>query len=78
MAAANGSANGKAEVNGILKHDADKGAPVHTFDPASSPSEKASSAGKARDQLKSVKESEDVGGKGAFGMLQCQESASHL
>jgi hypothetical protein len=44
-----------ALVDNIVKQDAAKGnAPVHTFDPDSSPQEKASAAGKARDKLKPV------------------------
>ncbi|KAG5353458.1 hypothetical protein C0989_006615 [Termitomyces sp. Mn162] len=45
---------GQAEVNGIIKRDADAGVPVHTFDPSASPEEKGAAAGKDRDQLKSV------------------------
>jgi hypothetical protein len=53
--------NGLAGPNGILQHDADKGrVAVHSFDPAASPAEKGAAAGKARDQLKSVKEQESV------------------
>ncbi|KAG6814026.1 hypothetical protein H0H92_003876 [Tricholoma furcatifolium] len=44
----------QAEVVGTLKQDADKGVPVHTFDPSAPPQEKGAEAGKARDQLKSV------------------------
>ncbi|KAG6910551.1 hypothetical protein DXG01_009501 [Tephrocybe rancida] len=45
---------GQAEVNGLLKQDADAGARVHTFDPSASPEEKGAAAGKGRDQLKSI------------------------
>jgi len=50
--------NGQSQVNSILQHDADKGAAVHSFDPAASPAEKGAAAGKARAQLKSAKPSD--------------------
>ncbi|TFY64762.1 hypothetical protein EVG20_g5845 [Dentipellis fragilis] len=54
----NGTAShAQAEVATILQQDAAKSnAPVHTFDPDSTPQEKAASAGKGRDQLKSKSE----------------------
>lgn len=48
------ASTGPSELDNILKHDADKGATVHSFDPAASPAEKGAAAGKSRDQLKSV------------------------
>jgi hypothetical protein len=58
MATSNGI-NGSAQdsINELLQADAKGHAPVHTFDPDASPSEKAAAAGKARDQLKSVTDS---------------------
>ncbi|KAG9088467.1 hypothetical protein FS749_002138 [Ceratobasidium sp. UAMH 11750] len=47
-----------AELNGIQKQDAAKGAIVHTFDPNMSPAEKAAAAGKARTELQSNKAQE--------------------
>lgn len=65
--ATNGPSNGQAEVNNIMKQDADKGrVAVHSFDPAASPAEKGAAAGKARDQLKSAKTQESTGGQGMF------------
>lgn len=49
--------NGQAALDAALKKDADKGAAVHSFDPEASPAQKGAAAGKARDQLKSVKAS---------------------
>ncbi|KAG8709183.1 hypothetical protein FRC08_018492 [Ceratobasidium sp. 394] len=56
MAAASTLAH--AELNGIQKQDAAKGAVVHTFDPNMSPAEKAAAAGKARTELQSNKAQE--------------------
>ncbi|KAG5648236.1 hypothetical protein DXG03_006194 [Asterophora parasitica] len=57
------ASSGEAEVNGILKHDADKGVPVHSFDPSAPPREKGAAAGKGQDKLKSVNESAGAGEK---------------
>ncbi|KAG6866873.1 hypothetical protein C0991_008810 [Blastosporella zonata] len=54
---------GQAEVNGLLKRDEDKGAAVHTFDPAASPEEKGAAAGKGRDKLKSINGNGGHGGQ---------------
>lgn len=62
----NGSAAANAELNGIVKQDAAKGVAVHTFDPEATPQEKASAAGKGRDQLKSVNKVEGAGERGMF------------
>lgn len=44
-----------AQANDILRADAKKGnMTVHTFDPDATPEQKAAAAGKGRDQLKSV------------------------
>lgn len=59
---------GQAEVNGILKRDADAGVPVHIFDPSASPEEKGAAASQGLDQLKSV--AADQGGLGAQGLLR--------
>ncbi|KAG6891051.1 hypothetical protein C0995_014139 [Termitomyces sp. Mi166 len=53
----------QAQVNGILKRDADSGVPVHTFDPSAPPEEKGAAAGEGRDHLKSVAPGQ--GGPGA-------------
>ena len=46
-----------ADAHDMLSKDAARGnATVHTFDPDASPEEKAAAAGKARSQLKSVKD----------------------
>lgn len=71
MASSNGGAQeptGAEVVHGILKKDEAKGAAVHSFDPDASPAEKAAAAGKARDQLTSVKQN-GAGDGGARGML---------
>lgn len=58
------------EVDGILKRDEAKGGAVHSFDPEATPAEKAAAAGKARDQVKSIrKQGGEHGGTG--------ESRSH-
>lgn len=57
-----------AQANNILREDAKKGnMAVHTFDPDATPEQKASAAGKGRDQLKSVVDSkkDTVASKGA-------------
>ncbi|EDR16040.1 uncharacterized protein LACBIDRAFT_227976 [Laccaria bicolor S238N-H82] len=46
--------NGKTEAHHVKEHAEAKGAPVHSFDPDASPSEKAAVAGKSRDKLQSV------------------------
>lgn len=58
-------------VNRIINQDEAKGMPVHSFDPNSTPAEKAAAAGKARDQLKSVKNRgpADGGGRGELSNL---------
>ncbi|OJA07635.1 hypothetical protein AZE42_01107 [Rhizopogon vesiculosus] len=43
-----------AQLHNIMNHDASEGATVHSFDPDASPQQKAATAGKQRDQLKSV------------------------
>ncbi|RDB28789.1 Uncharacterized protein PYUK71.03c [Hypsizygus marmoreus] len=59
--ATQGPTDGQAQVNGIIQHDADKGATVHSFDAAASPAEKGAAAGKARSQLKSIKPEDGPG-----------------
>ncbi|KAH7345115.1 tricalbin [Rhizoctonia solani] len=54
MAAAPAQAQVQAEINGIVREDAAKGAVPHTFDANMSPAEKAAAAGKGRDELKSL------------------------
>lgn len=69
MASNNGGAQeptGQEVVSGMLKRDEAKGAAVHSFDPDASPAEKAAAAGKARDQLTSVKQKDAADG-GARG-----------
>ncbi|KAG8727068.1 hypothetical protein FRC12_022828, partial [Ceratobasidium sp. 428] len=56
MAVASTQAN--AELNGIQKQEAAKGAVVHSFDPNMSPEEKAAAAGKGRAELQSNKAQE--------------------
>lgn len=58
--------SGQDVINRIINQDEAKGMPVHSFDPNASPAEKAASAGKTRDQLKSVKDRgpADGGGRG--------------
>lgn len=51
MAAASTQAH--AQLNGIQKEDAAKGAVVHSFNPNMSPEEKAAAAGKGRSELES-------------------------
>jgi hypothetical protein len=60
--------SGQEAVADLVKKDEAKGVAVHTFDPNASPAEKAASAGKARDQLKSVKDKgpADGGARGEF------------
>ncbi|KAF8577858.1 tricalbin [Ramaria rubella] len=50
------------ELNGIAQADANKGATVHTFDPNSTPQDKAAAAGKAQYQLKSTTSTGTGGG----------------
>ena len=60
-----------ADAHDMLSKDAARGnATVHTFDPDASPEEKAAAAGKARSQLKSVKD-KDAGdaSRGEFPAL---------
>lgn len=61
------------QANGIVKQDADKsGVPVHTFDPDATPQQKAATAGKNEDQLKSVtKNKPSPASPGAKGMCFC-------
>ncbi|CAE6474512.1 unnamed protein product, partial [Rhizoctonia solani] len=54
MAAAPAQVQAQAEINGINREDASKGAVPHTFDPNMSPAEKAAAAGKGRDELKGL------------------------
>ena len=63
------SLNGSTEaVARLVKEDEAKGMAVHIFDPHASPAEKAAAAGKARDQVKSVKVTgpADGGARGEF------------
>lgn len=57
----------QAQLNGLLQADASKGGvAVHTFDPNSSPQEKAAAAGKGREQVSKVGgKDESAGGTGA-------------
>jgi hypothetical protein len=57
------------EINGIVQHDAEKGAKVHSFDPNASPAQKAAAAAKAKEQLKPVGKSKDKGGQGPLFLL---------
>lgn len=61
----------QAEVNSIVQEDAAKNrVAVHTFDPDASPQEKAATAGKNRDQLKSVTDKpSETGVKGMWSRL---------
>lgn len=55
----------QAELNGLLQADAANGrVPVHTFDPNSTPQEKAAAAGKGREQLKRAGAEEGAGETG--------------
>lgn len=57
------------QANDILREDAKKGnTTVHTFDPDATPEQKAAAAGKGRDQLKSVVDTnkDAVASKGIF------------
>lgn len=57
-----------ADAHDMLSKDARGNATVHSFDPDASPEEKAASAGKARSQLKSVKNNGDAAPEGGHGM----------
>ena len=46
--------SGREILDDIKKKDEVKGAIVHSFDPNTSPAEKALAAGQARDQLQSI------------------------
>jgi len=67
---ANGSApppppDAQAQVNGIVNDDEAKGrVAVHTFDPESSPQDKAAAAGKGSDQLNNIKTDDAAAGRG--------------
>ncbi|CAE7114985.1 unnamed protein product [Rhizoctonia solani] len=54
IAAAPAQVQAQAEINGMNREDAAKGAVPHTFDANMSPAEKAAAAGKGRDELKSL------------------------
>lgn len=58
--------NPQQQLNGILNQDREKqSVAVHTFNPDSTPEQKAASAGKGSNQLKSVQDKGDEsGGKG--------------
>lgn len=57
--------NGQAQLNGIMAQDKEKqSVNVHTFDPNSTPEQKAAAAGKGRSQLESANKSDAPGGKG--------------
>jgi hypothetical protein len=59
----------QAIADNIVRHDAAKGnAPVHSFDPESSPQEKASAAGQDRDRLKPTNDSTAAAERGEFSM----------
>ncbi|KAG5220503.1 transmembrane protein [Salix suchowensis] len=59
---ADGNANQQAAVNGLLGRDSNNGrVPVHQFDPDANPAEKAASAGKSRDKLKSANDQPGAG-----------------
>ncbi|KAF7437156.1 hypothetical protein PC9H_003992 [Pleurotus ostreatus] len=59
---ANGNANQQAAVNGLLERDSNNGrVAVHQFDPDATPAEKAASAGKSRDKLKSANDQPGAG-----------------
>ncbi|KAJ6501679.1 C2 domain-containing protein [Mycena vitilis] len=60
MASPNGGA--QSEVDAIMQNNNGRVA-VHTFDPEAKPSEKGAAAGKARDQLKSVKNDSGPGAR---------------
>ena len=64
--AAGAATNAQQQVNGLVQQDREKNrVAVHTFDPNSTPEQKAAAAGKGSDQLKSAKKSEQVAsGKG--------------
>lgn len=79
MASQNGATqpSGREIVDGIKKKDEAKGATVHSFDPNASPAEKASAAGKARDQTQSIKQNgADKGGTGAYAYYSAESQCS--
>lgn len=58
--------NAQDKVDNIMDRDASKGrVAVHTFNPDAPPEEKAAAAGKAKDKLKSVNDSDSAGTAGA-------------
>ena len=64
--------NAQAQLNGIVANDAAENVvPVHTFNPESTPQEKAAAAAKGMDKLKSVTADGDAGagGKGTICAL---------
>ncbi|KAJ7124724.1 C2 domain-containing protein [Mycena crocata] len=63
--ATNGSANGdpQQQADSIMQDSAKGRVAVHSFDPEASPSQKGAAAGKARDQLKSVKDDSGPGAR---------------
>ena len=72
MADANGSIplDAQAKVNDIVQQDAAKNrVAVHTFDADATPQQKAASAAKNEDQLKSITQNGDSpGGKGMYSI----------
>lgn len=58
----------ETHIHDIMSHDASKGATVHSFDPDSTPQQKAAAAGMQHDQLKSIiqQDGSGHGGKGAL------------
>ncbi|KAG0700683.1 C2 domain-containing protein [Suillus ampliporus] len=53
-----------SQIHDIMMHDASNGAIVHSFDPDASPQQKAATAGKQCDQLKSIIAQQDGGAQG--------------
>lgn len=75
---ANGNANQQAAVNGLLERDSNNGrVAVHQFDPDATPAEKAASAGKSRDKLKSANDQPGAGEQGMFGSRSRLPSCCH-
>jgi hypothetical protein len=70
-------AQAQAELNGIIQADTDKNrVAVHTFDPNSTPQEKAAAAGKGREAVKSIRaQNGQANGKGiGFDILHSRIS----
>lgn len=68
----------QAQVNDIVQQDAAKNrVAVHTFSPDSTPQQKAASAGKNEDQVKSVKQNGDTsGGRGMYALARIDVASS--